>query len=103
MENNSSQGNDGRGFRHSGQTFMILIIAAVITFFVYTMIRGFFVSDMAQEITYSDFVTMIEDDQVQEVEWGDNEITILLKQDAAQEESAAARSWWSACSSTMSP
>lgn len=90
MENNSSQGNDGRGFRHSGQTFMILIIAAVITFFVYTMIRGFFVSDMAQEITYSDFVTMIEDDQVQEVEWGDNEITILLKQDAAQEESAVA-------------
>ncbi len=89
MENNSSHGNDGKGFRHSGQTFMILIIAAVITFFVYTMLRGFFVSDTAQEVSYSEFVDLVEQDAISEVEWGDNEITFVMKEDLEKKEAAA--------------
>lgn len=76
MDNNNYQGNDNRRFRNSGPTFMILIIAAVITFFVYTMIRGFFVSEVSQEISYSAFITMVDNGQVQKVEWGTNEITV---------------------------
>ena len=83
MENNNNQGNDGRGFRHSGQTFMILIIAAVITFFVYTLIRGAFVTGVTQEISYTEFVTMVDSDQVQKVEWGDSDITIIPKEGAS--------------------
>ena len=83
MENNNHQGNDGRGFRHSGQTFMILIIAAVITFFVYTLIRGAFVTGVTQEISYTEFVTMVDSDQVQKVEWGDSDITIIPKEGAS--------------------
>ena len=82
MENNNNQGNDGRGFRHSGQTFMILIIAAVITFFVYTLIRGAFVTGVTQEISYTEFVTMVDSDQVKTVEWGDSDITIIPKEGA---------------------
>ena len=80
MENNNNQGNDGRGFRHSGQTFMVLIIAAVVTFFVYTMIRGVFVSGVTQEISYTEFMNMVDSDQVQQVEWGDSDITIIPKE-----------------------
>ena len=83
MENNNNQGNDGRGFRHSGQTYMILIIAAVITFFVYTLIRGAFVTGVTQEISYTEFVTMVDSDQVQKVEWGDSDITIIPKEGAS--------------------
>lgn len=83
MENNNNQGNDGRGFRHSGQTFMILIIAAVITFFVYTLIRGAFVTGVTQEISYTEFVTMVDSDQVEKVEWGDSDITIIPKEGAS--------------------
>ena len=83
MENKNNQGNDGRGFRHSGQTFMILIIAAVITFFVYTLIRGAFVTGVTQEISYTEFVTMVDSDQVQKVEWGDSDITIIPKEGAS--------------------
>ena len=89
MENNNNQGNDGRGFRHSGQTFMILIIAAVITFFVYTLIRGAFVTGVTQEISYTEFVTMVDSDQVQKVEWGDSDITIIPKEGASMPSGSA--------------
>ena len=89
MENNNNQGNDGRGFRHSGQTFMILIIAAVITFFVYTLIRGVFVTGVTQEISYTEFVTMVDSDQVQKVEWGDSDITIIPKEGASMPSDSA--------------
>ena len=89
MENNNNQGNDGRGFRHSGQTFMILIIAAVITFFVYTLIRGAFVTGVTQEISYTEFVTMVDRDQVQKVEWGDSDITIIPKEGASMPSDSA--------------
>ena len=89
MENNNNQGNDGRGFRHSGQTFMILIIAAVITFFVYTLIRGAFVTGVTQEISYTEFVTMVDSDQVQKVEWGDSDITIIPKEGASMPSDSA--------------
>ena len=89
MENNNNQGNDGRGFRHSGQTFMILIIAAVITFFVYTLIRGAFVTGVTQEISYTEFVTMVDSDQVEKVEWGDSDITIIPKEGASMPSDSA--------------
>ncbi|SEA32903.1 cell division protease FtsH [Oribacterium sp. KHPX15] len=82
MDNNNSQGNDGKRFNHSSQTFIILIIAAVITFFVYTMIRGFFVSGVTQEVSYTEFISMIDGNQISEVEWGDSDITIYLKSSA---------------------
>ena len=82
MDNNNSQGNDGKRFNHSSQTFIILIIAAVITFFVYTMIKGFFVSGVTQEVSYTEFISMIDGNQISEVEWGDSDITIYLKSSA---------------------
>jgi cell division protease FtsH len=78
MDNNS-QGNDNKRFRNSGQTFLILIIAAVVTFLIYGLIRNFFVSNVSQELSYTEFITMIDQDKVQQVEWGDTEITVQVK------------------------
>ncbi len=78
MDNNS-QGNDNKRFRNSGQTFLILIIAAVVTFLIYGLIRNFFVSNVSQELSYTEFITMIDQDKVQKVEWGDTEITVQVK------------------------
>ena len=79
MDNNNSKGNDGKRFNHSSQTFIILIIAAVITFFVYTLIRGFFVSGVTQEVSYTEFISMIDGNQISRVEWRDSDITIFPK------------------------
>ena len=83
MDNNDNRGDGGR-FRNtnSGQTFLILIIAAVVTFFIYTMVRQFFVSGVSQELSYSEFIQMVDNDQVKEVRWGDNQITITPKYNA---------------------
>ena len=58
---------------------MILIIAAVVTFLIYGLIRNFFVSNVSQELSYTEFITMIDQDKVQQVEWGDTEITVQVK------------------------
>lgn len=58
---------------------MILIIAAVVTFLIYGLIRNFFVSNVSQELSYTEFITMIDQDKVQKVEWGDTEITVQVK------------------------
>ena len=79
MDNNNNRGNDGKRFNHSSQTFIILIIAAVITFFVYTLIRGFFVSGVTQEVSYTEFISMVDGNQISRVEWGDTDITIYPK------------------------
>lgn len=79
MDNNNNRGNDGKRFNHSSQTFIILIIAAVITFFVYTLIRGFFVSGVTQEVSYTEFISMVDGNQISRVEWGDSDITIYPK------------------------
>ena len=102
MENNNNQGNDGRGFRHSGQTFMVLIIAAVVTFFVYTMIRGVFVSGVTQEISYTEFMNMVDSDQVQQVEWGDSDITRPMYAIMSCRSMQTPSIWWIRCSSMVS-
>ncbi len=79
MNNNDNRGGDNGRFKNSGQTFLILIIAAVVTFFVYTMVRQFFVSGTSQELSYSAFLTMVDNGQVDKVEWGDYQITVYPK------------------------
>ncbi len=89
MNNNDNRGGDNGRFKNSGQTFLLLIIAAVVTFFVYTMVRQFFVSGTSQELSYSTFLSMVDNNQVQKVEWGDYQITVYPKDGTQVPESAA--------------
>ncbi len=79
MDNNNKQGGDDGRFRNSGQTFMILIIAAVVTFFIWYMVRNIFISADTQELSYTEFIQMVDNSQVEKVEWGDSQITVYPK------------------------
>lgn len=74
MDNNDMR--QGGGFRNSGQTFLILIIAATLTFFVYSTVRQYFVETALTEISYTKFLSMVDNDEVAKVEWGDKQITV---------------------------
>lgn len=76
--------NNGN-FKNSGQTFMILIIAAVVTFFIYTMMKGFFVSGITQELSYTEFVQMVDNNQISRVDWGSTEIVVTPKKTETQQ------------------
>lgn len=79
--------NNGN-FKNSGQTFMILIIAAVVTFFIYTMMKGFFVSGITQELSYTEFVQMVDNNQISRVDWGSTEIVVTPKKTETQQAEA---------------
>ena len=75
--NNMNNRDDGPGqYHNSGQTILILVIAAVVTFFIYTMARGFFVSGVTQELSYTEFLQMVDHDMVRKVEGGSSDITV---------------------------
>ena len=71
-----------------GQSFLILIIAAVLTFFIYSMVQHFFSVPDPQEKSYSEFLTMVEKDQIQKVEWGDSQIAVYPKEGAGESSAA---------------
>ncbi len=79
MNSNENRNLNNGQFRNSGQTFLILIIAAVVTFFIYTMVRQFFTTGTSQELSYSEFLSMVDNNQIVRVEWGDNQIDVFLK------------------------
>ncbi len=91
MENNNNEhhGGDGGKFQNSGQTFLILIIAAVVTFFIYMMVRQLFAPPAVREISYSEFLTMVDNGQVQRVDWSDYSIAIYPKKKSVLNDSAA--------------
>lgn len=82
MENVMDNNHPDRGNknRNPGQTLLMLAIAGVVAFFIYTMFHGAVANGTAREISYSAFVQMVEKDQVQSVEWGDSEITVYTRE-----------------------
>lgn len=77
--NNDNSGGSGH-FQNPGQMVFILICAAVISFFLYSMVRSIFSDGMSVEISYTDFMKMVEDDEVDRVQWGDSSITVFPKE-----------------------
>ncbi|NWO21868.1 ATP-dependent metallopeptidase FtsH/Yme1/Tma family protein [Oribacterium sp. oral taxon 102] len=86
MDKNEMRGNGGN--RPSGQTFLILLIAVTLSFFIYSMVRQYFGRVVPTEISYSSFLTMVEKDEISRVEWADNQITVYPKDSASLRESA---------------
>lgn len=86
MDNNGP--NNNGNFKNSGQTFLILIIAAVVTFFIYTNLKGLFVSMDTQQISYTEFIQMVDDNQVSRVDWGSNEIIVTPKNNTVTQQSS---------------
>lgn len=78
MDNKNNQDNDGK-MPKNGQTILILVIAAVITFMSISWMRDMMTSSATVELPYSEFVQMLDQGKVESVKVGTVEITIVPK------------------------
>ena len=79
-ENNNKQNGQGPPQNNDFKLFMRIIIISLIVTFVMHMLSTSMVSKMNQEIKYSDFIQMIKDGEVSEVEIESDRIIIYPKQ-----------------------
>ena len=86
--NNSNRGQDnkggsggpnGNGNDPKKQSFVILIIAALITLFSISMFMKFMTGSSNQEISYNEFISMIEHNEIESVVIDSDRITIYPK------------------------
>ena len=79
MDNKDFKDGDNGGFSNMGQTILIILIAATVTFFIYSLAQRFTGRGMNQELSYSRFLSMVDRNLVDKVEWGDGQITVYPK------------------------
>ncbi len=78
MENNNTPDNNNNNAKlpKGGQTVLIWVVAALITFFVISLMRDAVAKNSNHEFTYDEFVQMIEAGQIEEVTFQGNTIEI---------------------------
>ena len=81
MDNKPNPDKQGKTPKN-GQTLLILVVAAVITFFSITWMRDMMMASTTKELPYTEFIQMLEDGKVDTVEVGGSEITIHPKKEA---------------------
>lgn len=79
-ENNNNQNGQGSPPNNDFKLFMRIIVISLIVTFVMHMLSTSMVSKMNQEVKYSDFIQMIKDGEVSEVEIESDRIIIYPKQ-----------------------
>ena len=83
MENKGNNNNNGRknngGNNRNGMTIMVFILAALLVLFLTSLLNSCAKSATNKEVSYSEFIKMIEDDKVAEVKFTSNRIKILPK------------------------
>ena len=84
MENNNNQDNNNGKMSPNGQTILVLVVAAVITLMVITLMRDMVTKNSTQELSYTQYVEMVEDGKVEAVLIGNSEITIYPKKEATE-------------------
>ena len=77
--NNDFKGGENGGFSNWGQTVLIVLIAATVSCIIYTVVQRFMTKGMSQELSYSRLLSMVDQDLVAKVEWGDGQITVYPK------------------------
>ena len=75
---NNNQNDNGKTPR-SSQTITILLIAALITFVTVYLMKNAFTSSSEQELTYNQFIQMVENEQVESVAVGSTRIEVHPK------------------------
>ena len=90
MDNKDFKDGDNGGFSNMGQTILILVIAATVTFFIYTLAQRFTGGGMNQELSYTGFLSMVDRNLVAKVEWGDGQIVVYPKSTGKEPKEASA-------------
>lgn len=82
MENNSNnnQNNKNDNNQKKNQTIAGLILAAVVTILSVTFISSLFNGEGTKEITYTEFIEMVEQDKVESVVFTEGKISIVPKE-----------------------
>lgn len=81
-ENPSPKSPDEGGGFNGGQTILIIVIAALLTFAVVGFLRGQMRQGSSKEIPYNQFLQMVDDHAVESVVIGNGQISIEVKPDA---------------------
>lgn len=79
-QNNGQKNNDNKGSKFN-QTLLILLIAAVFTYLGMSCMSNFVTNASTKEISYTEFLEMIEEDKVEKVEYTSDKIIITPKSD----------------------
>ena len=90
MDNKDFKDGDNGGFSNMGQTILILVIAATVTFFIYTLAQRFTGGGMNQELSYTRFLSMVDRKLVEKVEWGEGQIVVYPKSTGKEPKEASA-------------
>ena len=84
MENNSNNNqnnqNNNNNNQKKNQTIAGLILAAVVTILSITLISSLFNGEGTKEITYTEFIEMVEQDKVESVVFTEGKISIVPKE-----------------------
>lgn len=81
--NRNDNGNNGGGRNNrGGQAFMAYVIVSLVVLFIMTMLMNRFTEMSTEEITYSQFLEMVAEDQVEAVEFDTYQINITPKSEA---------------------
>lgn len=78
--NNNNGGNGGNGGNNkNGMTVMVFVLAALLVLFLTSLLNSCARDATNKEITYSEFVKMVEEDKVEEVTFTSSRIKIVPK------------------------
>ena len=83
MENkgNNNNGNKNNGNNRNGMTIMLFILAALMVLFFTSLLNSCAKSVTNKEISYSEFINLVESDKVEKVKFTSNKIEITPKDD----------------------
>ena len=82
MENNNNKGNNQRNNNRNGMTILIFILAGLVVLFIASIVNSQINKMTNQEISYSKFWEMVEEDKVESVVFDSNHIEITPKKDS---------------------
>ena len=81
---NGNHGNNNKNNKNeppkNKQTILVLLIASLVTLLFLSYIRTMLSNASAQEISYDEFISMVEAGEVESVDVGADQITITPKQ-----------------------
>ena len=77
MDNNKK--TDPNAPKTNWQTVSMLIVAALITFILVTGMRGMIDASKTQELTYNEFVKLVDAGNVESISVGNTKITVIPK------------------------
>ncbi len=77
--NNNNGGNNNGGNNKNGMTIMVFILAALLVLFLTSLLNSCAKDATNKEISYSEFINMVEQDKVESVTFTSNRINITPK------------------------